>query len=86
MFNGFHAMGAAGWLLMAAFWVALLALVAWAVVRLFSEHSKPAVEPGGSGEDARKILDRRLASGEIDIDSYEQLRSKLDPPSPAGRR
>jgi putative membrane protein len=78
-------MGFAGWFLMALFWVALIALVVWAVTRLIpaaaegtSGRSKPAEEP-------REILKRRLASGEIDVEAYEQLNSKLDPASP-GRK
>jgi putative membrane protein len=84
MFTGFHTMGAAGWLLMALFWVALLALIAWAVVRLFPARSDDRPD-GGSDEQPHEILDRRLARGEIDVETYEQLRSKLGPRSLAGR-
>jgi putative membrane protein len=85
MFNGFHSMGAGGWVLMALFWVALVALVVWAVVRLFPSRTDGAGEPRGRSEEPREILDRRLASGEIDVETYERLRSRVGPPSLAGR-
>jgi putative membrane protein len=75
MFTGFHTMGAADWVLMTLFWVALLALVAFAVVRLF-----PTTSP------TRGSADRRLASGELDVEAYQQLKAQLDRPSrPPGR-
>jgi putative membrane protein len=83
MFNG-YGMGAAGWLLTALFWIALLALVVFAVLRLF-----PRAEPNASSreraEDPGEILKRRLASGEIDVDTYQQLSAKVGPSSPSGR-
>jgi putative membrane protein len=84
MFNG-YGMGAAGWLLMALFWIALIALVVFALVRLLPARPEPAPEPREPREETREILRRRLASGEIDVDTYEQLSSKLEPPSPAAR-
>ena len=90
MFNG-YGMGAAGWLLMALFWIALVALVVFAVVRLFprteptpAQREQPE-EPRESREEPREILERRLASGDIDVDTYEQLSSKLGPSPTAGR-
>ena len=83
MFSG-YGMGAAGWLLMAGFWFALIALVVFAVVRLFP-RTEPSPVPGELREEPREILKRRLASGEIDVDTYEQLSSKLGSPSPAAR-
>jgi putative membrane protein len=82
MFTGFHTMGAAGWVVMSLFWVALLALVAFAVVRLFPTQAPVRGSAGGLAEDPRRILDRRLASGEIDVEAYERLKAQLDPQSP----
>lgn len=65
-------MGVAGWLLMAAVWGGFLAVVVWAVTRLF-----PRSRPAGDDESAASVLDRRLASGEIDEDTYRQLRGEL---------
>ena len=84
MFNG-YGMGAAGWLLMALFWIALIALVVFALMRLLPARPETAPEPREPREEPREILKRRLASGEIDVDTYEQLNSRLEPPSPAPR-
>jgi putative membrane protein len=66
-------MGAGGWLLMALLWGGFLAVVVWAVTRLFP-HSRSG--PGG-GDSAGGVLDRRLAAGEIDEDTYRHLRGEL---------
>ena len=77
MFNG-YGMGAAGWLLMMLFWIALIALVVFAVMRMFP-RTEPTPGSRERPEEPREILKRRLASGEIDVDTYEQLSSKLGP-------
>ena len=74
-------MGVGGWLLMAALWGGFLAIVVWAVMRLFPRSRQAAgsgetVAPGG-GESAASVLDRRLAAGEIDEDTYRHLRGEL---------
>jgi hypothetical protein len=51
-------MGVGGWLLMALLWGAFLAVVIWAVARLF-----PRNRAGTGGGDAASQLDRRLAAG-----------------------
>ncbi len=60
--------GAGGWLLTVAAWAAVVGLVVWAVCRMFPEHRDP-----GAGA----LLDARLASGEIDLDTYRRLRDEL---------
>ena len=80
MFDGFHAgMGAGGWILMSLFWIALLAVVVWAVVRIVPSRSgePQSVSSSSMPEEPLEILDRRLASGEIDVKTYDELRSKL---------
>ncbi|MHB1567942.1 MAG: SHOCT domain-containing protein [Solirubrobacteraceae bacterium] len=51
----------------------IVGLIVWAV--------SPRGDRGGSapttGESAREILDRRLASGELTVEQYEQLREAL---------
>jgi putative membrane protein len=69
---------------MALFWIALLALIVWAAVRLFPTGADPRA-PRDESNEPREILDRRLARGEIDVETYEQLRSTLGPRVPAGR-
>ena len=66
-----------GWLLMIALWVAVVALALWGVGRLF---------PSPGGQDARSLLDSRLASGEIDADTYHSLRYTLDHSQTSSRR
>lgn len=80
MFRGFHeGMGAGGWVLMVLFWGTLVALVVWAVARIAPSHKIQAPERPIAAGEPLSILDRRLASGEIDADTYDHLRSKLTP-------
>ena len=70
-----NGMGATGWLGMGVFWFVLLGLIVWLVVRLLPGSSEGTARP--SGESALDILDRRLASGEIDTDSWQAQRTAL---------
>ena len=77
MMNGFNdGMSAGGWVLMSVFWVALIAAIVWAVTALNSRNGTQA-EAGPAPEKPDEILDRRLASGEIDLDTYDRLRTRL---------
>ncbi|SFB41866.1 putative membrane protein [Cellulomonas marina] len=69
-------LGAGGWLMLAAS-VAVLALAVRAVLRLF---------PASPAPDPVAVLETRLASGEIDVDTYRILRNELAGRVPAGRR
>ena len=77
MMNWSDGMGSGGWAVMAVFWVLLIAGMVWAAVVLLrrSDHSTGPVAVVGPSE----ILDRRLASGEIDSATYDELHSKLRP-------
>jgi putative membrane protein len=78
MFRGFHeGMGAGGWVLMVLFWGTLVALVVWAVARIAPSHKVQAPERSIAADEPLSILDRRLATGEIDAETYDQLRSTL---------
>ena len=61
---------------MSVFWVILIAAIVWAVAALFGRSDRST---GGAAlsERPEEILDRRLASGEIDAKTYEALRTKL---------
>jgi len=68
-------MGWAAWLAMGVFWLLLLGLIVGLVVLLL---------PGSGGgttritvESALEILDRRLASGEIDLEAWQAQRAAL---------
>ncbi len=55
------------WIGMIAFW----GLLIWAVYALVTKASKPG--QSHSGDDPRRILDQRLARGEIDADEHQRL-------------
>jgi putative membrane protein len=67
-------MGWGSWFLMGLFWVALLALVVWLVVRLLPSRERPA---SGGHDSPEEILDRRYAQGEIDEQAYTAQRAVL---------
>jgi len=76
MMNGWNgAMTWEGWLFMSFLWVLLLGVIVWAATQLFP--GRRDARPAESGDEPRRILDRRLASGEIDLDTYEKLRRTL---------
>lgn len=77
MMDGWYdGMGAGGWILMTVFWVGLIAAIVWAGTRLVARPG-PVDHSGGAGERPGEILERRLASGEIDAETYDALREKL---------
>lgn len=61
------------WVGMIAFW----ALIIWAVWALVAAVTRRP-SPDERGDDARRILDQRLARGEVDADEYRRLRELLD--------
>jgi uncharacterized membrane protein len=61
--------GLSGWLLMVGFWAGFIALALWAVSRLFPAANRLA--------DAQDLLAHRLATGDIDPESYRQARDEL---------
>jgi len=66
-------MGGGVWLLMGVFWLALIGLIVWLVVRLLP-GSPPVNE---TRESAEEILDRRFAMGELDVETYKAQRAAL---------
>jgi len=75
-------MGAGGWIAMAVFWIGVIALVVWLVVRAFPSGRRDDAAAGGDsavaqGETPEQLLDRRFASGEIDVATYESIRATL---------
>ncbi len=87
MLNGIHTgLGAGGWLLMSLLWIALMATVVWAIARIAPSRGREADDERHtpSQEEPLKLLDRRLASGEIDVETYDQLKSKLTSRPAAG--
>lgn len=74
MNHWYDSMGAGDWLVMSVLWVALIALIVWAVAHLFPRTGRDAPD---LAERPEEILDRRLAAGEIDAGTYDALRGKL---------
>jgi putative membrane protein len=68
-------MGPLGWLAMGLFWLILIGLIVWLVVRLLPGSSVGSTRD--TGEAPLEILDRRLASGEIDLDTWQAQRAAL---------
>jgi putative membrane protein len=74
MMNGwYHDMGAGDWIFMAIFWVAVLVAFAWLLTSLLGGKGQSSE----SRERPQEILDRRLAAGEIDARTYDELSAKL---------
>lgn len=80
MMNGWHGgMSAGGWILMVVLWVVLIAVIVWVIARVLPtrrDASATSVEPDDA-EEPLVILDRRLARGDIDVETYDALRKKL---------
>ena len=68
-------MGLLGWLGMGLFWLILLGLIVWLVTRLLPAGSGGTTRP--ASESPLEVLDRRLASGEVDLDTWQALRAAL---------
>ena len=67
--------GALGWLGICVFWLLLLGLIVWLVTSLLPGSKQVATRT--TRESALEILDRRLASGEIDLADWQALRAAL---------
>ena len=73
-----YGMGAGGWTLMIVLWIALVAIVGLAIARLFpSTGARGSSDQGTAAPSPDRLLDERLARGEIDVETYERLRGVL---------
>jgi putative membrane protein len=61
-----------GVVVMVAFWGAIV----WAIWYFVTKDAERP-EPGRHPDDAKRILDERLARGEIDAEEYERLRDLM---------
>lgn len=73
---GFGSGMGAGWIFMLVLWIALIVLITWAVTMLLHTSGNEG-EHRGPTETPEKVLDRRLAAGEIDTDQYQRVRDQL---------
>ena len=88
---GWYGGGMAGgaWVFMGLFWIVLIAAIIWLVVRLLPSgnhgHAAPVPTapvaappvPGPRADSPLEILDRRLALGEIDLETYQAHRAAI---------
>lgn len=66
-----YGMGWWGWLMMFLFWVPVVLLIVWAV--------RPARAVGSPDDNGpKRILDERLARGEIGLEEYQERRAVLE--------
>ena len=72
-------MGGGAWVFMGLFWVALIGVIIWLVVRLLpsKDETPPAAPQLPAPESPFDILDRRLAHGDIDLETYQLQRAAL---------
>ena len=87
MMGGYGVGMGAGWGFMGLFWVLLIAAIVWLVVALARSGHRandgmpvPAPPTGFGPTPAPsplEHLDRRLAAGEIDLATYQQVRAAL---------
>ena len=75
--NNGGGMGSLGWLGMGVFWLILLGLIVWLVVRLLPDSSNGSSAVRSTGDSALDILDRRLANGQMDLPSWQAQRAAL---------
>lgn len=75
-------MGAGAWIFMGLFWVLLIGVIIWLVIRLLpstshsdGQRTAPRQEP--AQDSPLDILDRRFASGEIELETYRAQRAAL---------
>ena len=78
MMNGFgFGFGPVGWIFMILFWVVLIVGAVWLTRSVFSGWTNQQTRRTEPDLDAREILDRRYARGEIDRDEYELMKKDL---------
>jgi putative membrane protein len=66
---------------MIAFWALLIWVVYALVTGSIGRTRQPEHGEQGRSDDARRILDQRLARGEIDTEEYQRLRDLIAGPS-----
>ncbi len=83
--------GMSGWMvvwmvLSSLFWLALVAIAVWALVRFVTRHPASSARYDATrdathvpaGPSADEILRQRFARGEIDADTFQQMRAQLE--------
>ena len=79
----YSGMGVGGWIAMTVLWVGLMVGVIWAIDQLLPSSRSVADHASlGGGGTAQDILDRRLATGDIDTDTHQRLLAALSTRAP----
>ncbi len=78
MMNGYW-MGGVGGIFMLLFLVFVIAGIVWLVLTLSRSQARSGDD--GSSSSARRILEERLARGEIDAEEFRLRRSALEEPA-----
>lgn len=80
--------GALMMLLYSLFWLALLGVLLWALLRLITSRSQGgnSTASGQSGPSALEILQQRYARGEIDWMTFDQMRERIESGEPSRQR
>ena len=75
-----HGIGFNFWgvVMMFIFWGALIALAVGLIRLLFPVSPKSLFPPNQQNLNAREILNRRYASGEISHEEYQQIKQELE--------
>lgn len=76
-------MGFGMWMVMGLFWLLLIGVIIWAVVRLLPARRDAG---GYNVEPPEEVLDRRFARGEIDVETYQAQRAALASARGSNRR
>jgi putative membrane protein len=69
--------GMSFWPLIPLFWLAIIAALCWAASRCFGPRGRHEHFAAHYGPNALEILRQRYARGEIDGDTFEQMRERL---------
>lgn len=59
------------------FWILLIAVVIWVVVRATGQQNPSGDSSKNTDESARELLDKRYARGEIDEEEYTRRKNNL---------
>jgi putative membrane protein len=70
-------MGWGAWMFMGLFWLVLLGVILFLVVRLLPGSGSGGAAGRTPQDSPEDILDRRFARGEIDLETYQAQRAAL---------
>jgi putative membrane protein len=84
MYWGNH-MSTGSWIFSILGTLIIIALIVGLIIWTVSPRGGRDSSPNATGESPREILDRRLASGELTVEQYEQLREALSATSSDSR-